>query len=128
VIKIKTENCLNCGKETTGEVYQDNLGEFMSCSHCISSFDVDVEISKAEFVKKCGELLHIAKPHLLRCEYFLGKDIKLTEAEKSFGYVYPDEDECVVVTCQNGYRYILLVTGNSLNSIAAEIFSTMAYK
>jgi len=85
-------------------------------------------MDRAEFVKKCGELLAIAKPHLVRCDYVLGKDLELTAAEKSLGYIYPDDDELVIVTCANGYRYILFVTGNSLNAIAAEIFNAMAYK
>jgi len=79
-------------------------------------------MDKAEFVQKCGELLHISKPHMVRCDYFLGKDI----SPKSTDYF--DNDEYVIVTCENGCRYILIVTGNSLSSIAAEIFSQMTYK
>ena len=85
-------------------------------------------MDRAEFVKKCGELLAIAKPHLVKCEYVLGKNFTPTAAEKFLGHKYPDEDELVVVTCANGYRYFLFVTGNSLNAIAAEIFNAMAYK
>ena len=85
-------------------------------------------MDKSEFVKKCGELLAIAKPNLIRCDYALGRDIKLTATEKATGFIYHDDDECVIVTCANGYRYILFVTGNSLNAIAAEIFDRMTSK
>ena len=38
--KPRTETCLNCGKETTGEVYYDELGPHLVCQHCEASFDV----------------------------------------------------------------------------------------
>jgi len=85
-------------------------------------------MDKSEFVKKCGEVLNLAKPHLISCEYCLGKDIELTEVERLSGYRYTDEDEYVFIMCENGYHYNLLVTGNSLIAIAAEIFNSMVNK
>ena len=85
-------------------------------------------MDKSEFVKKCGELLNIAKPNLASCEYRLGKDIELTETEKFIGHICIDADEYVIVSCQNGCWYILSITGNSLHAVAAEIFNSMANK
>jgi len=70
-------------------------------------------MDNAEFVKKCGELLRIAKPHLVSCEYRLGKDLRLSGADKFSGHQYLAEDEYCVVTCENGYCYNILITGNS---------------
>lgn len=38
---IATDRCLNCGELTTGKVYNDELGPFMVCGACESSFDTD---------------------------------------------------------------------------------------
>lgn len=35
--------CLNCGTEVVGEVEYDDLGAYMICPECGSSFDVDIE-------------------------------------------------------------------------------------
>lgn len=86
-----------------------------------------MDSQRIEFVKKCGELLHMAQPHLISCELKLGKDI--SDARKKF--VQPTispEEEYVVVTCSNGYNYNLCVEANSLCGIAAEIFSKMLHK
>lgn len=85
-------------------------------------------MGKAEFVEKCGEVLAIAKPNLVRCEYRMGKDIEPTATDKFVGQKFLDKDEYVVVTCDNGYKYYLLVTANSLSAIAREIFNSMAHK
>jgi len=79
---------------------------------------------KIEFVRKCGEVLRIAKPHLTSCELKLGKDIRLGVGQPP---VHP-EDEYVVVTCDNGYSYNILVEANSLGAIASAIFSQMSHK
>ena len=39
-METKTATCSNCQKETTGRVYEDDLGPHMVCSHCKMSFDV----------------------------------------------------------------------------------------
>jgi metal-dependent hydrolase (beta-lactamase superfamily II) len=94
--------------------------------------NINEKTNKTEFIKKCGELLVLAKPNLISCEYKLGKDIELTSVEKSlkdmkkFGYM--NDDEFVVVNCDNGYRYVLNVTGCSHGAIAETIFSKMACK
>ena len=84
-------------------------------------------MEKAEFVQKCGELLAIAKPHLVSCGLKKGNDISASEAKKQYERYVPD-DEYVVVSCENGARYVLPAEGNSLNAIAVEIFSSMAHK
>jgi len=80
--------------------------------------------NRVVFVRKCGELLSMAKPNLLKCELKLGKNIKRKSHEPGFA---PD-DEYVIVTCENGYDYKINVTGNSLGSIAEAIFNEMAHK
>lgn len=39
---IMTATCRNCGKKTTGQVHKDAMGPHMLCSHCDSSFDVEM--------------------------------------------------------------------------------------
>ena len=80
-----------------------------------------------EFVSKCGELLRIAKPHLVSCEYKKGRDIPVKDFWEKHE-VYAPDDDYVVVTCENGARYVLPIEGNSLNAIAEEIFRSMAHK
>ena len=82
---------------------------------------------RIEFVKKCGELLNIAKPNLVSCELKLGKDIIDIPAKFGHPTIAPDE-EYVVVTCENGYTYNLCVEMNSLCAIASEVFSKMLHK
>ena len=86
------------------------------------SWDEEI-IDKKKFVKKCGEILRIAKPHLVGYDYKLGKDLPSGKFEQ-----YLDDDEFVVVKCENGYSYKLDVTSNSMISIAAEIFNRMVHK
>ena len=38
-MKVK-ETCLNCGKEVEGELKEDELGLYIICPECGSSFDV----------------------------------------------------------------------------------------
>lgn len=80
-------------------------------------------MNRREFVRKCGELLKDAKPHLVSCEYKLGSEMPPKLHER-----YYDNDEYVLVTCENGYTYSIMITANSLCSIAEAIFSKMAYK
>jgi len=82
---------------------------------------------RTEFVRKCGELLHTAKPNLISCELKLGKDITDAHAKVGHPTLVPDA-EYVVVTCENGCTYNLCVEANSLCGIATEIFSKMLYK
>jgi len=80
---------------------------------------------RLNFVAKCGELLTIAKQHLIKCEFVLGESIKSK---------YPEYENCnyfaeyVVVSCKNGYTYKIRVEGISLIAIAKEIFARMAHK
>lgn len=80
-------------------------------------------MTRAEFVQKCGELLNVAKPHLVSCELRLGKDLP----EDPFEWYAPNS-EYVLVTCENDYHYVLPVGGNSLAAIAEEIFRKMVCK
>ena len=84
-------------------------------------------MSTSEFVSKCGELLRIAKSHLVSFEYKKGRDIHVKDFWKEHE-VYAPDDDYVVVTCENGARYVLPIEGNSLNAIALEIFRSMAHK
>ena len=80
-------------------------------------------MDKKEFVEKCGELLSVAKPHLIKTELKLGKEIEANQYEK-----YLPEEEYAVITCQNGYTYKLPIAATSLCGIAATIFGKMAHK
>ena len=84
-------------------------------------------MDRAEFVLKCGELLKIAKPHLVSCELKFGQDIPVKESSKSYER-YNKDYEYVVITCKNGKRYVRPVDGNDLIAIAEEIFRSMAHK
>jgi len=79
-------------------------------------------VSRAEFVRKLGELLNMAKPNLVSCELKQGKDIS-DEWE-----TFVPEDEYVVVTCENGCTYKICVEANSLCGIANDVFSKMLYR
>ena len=84
-------------------------------------------VNKAEFVDKCNEVLKLAKPHL-SVQYVYGKDIELTTAEERYyqqqnGHSpYYDNEEHLLIICENGYHYVRNVTGNSLAAIAEELF------
>ena len=80
-------------------------------------------MNKSEFVAKCGEVLKMAKPYLVSCKYMLGKDLPPGDSVK-----YMDEDEYVLITCENGYSYKLNVTCNSLCAVAEEILGRMKYR
>lgn len=80
--------------------------------------------ARAEFVRKCGEVLKEAKPHLISCELKYGKDIEKTAVGER---LHPDE-EYVVVNCDNGHAYNVCVDGDSLMGIACDIFKQMGYK
>lgn len=63
-----------------------------------------------DFVLKCGELLRIAKPHLVSCEHKKGRDIHVKESNKQYECYNPDYDY-VVITSKNGVRYVLPIDG-----------------
>ena len=71
---------------------------------------------KQEFVKKLSEALNFAKPHLT-CEFKLGIEVNKN----------PD-DEYVVVTASNGYKYYINVSCDSLVLIGEEVFKAMCGK
>ena len=85
-------------------------------------------MTKQEFVYKLSELLTIAKPNLIKCEYVLGKDIVRDESDIAFDKHYIGNDEYIIVTCENGYSYKINVSCNSLAAIAEAVFSSMVYK
>lgn len=92
---------------------------------------------KKDFVTRLGELLYMAKPNLVRCEFKLGKELPtekryITE-ETPEGTAYHQIDwqpdgEWVVVTCENGHEYKINVTADSLATIAEEVFREMVNK
>lgn len=84
-------------------------------------------MNKAKFVEKCGELLNIAKPHLVSCKLVKGSEIKVSELMKQHERYMPDDDY-VLVSCENGHTYKICVEANSLAAIAEEIFRSMAHK
>lgn len=89
--------------------------------------------NKIEFVSKCNEVLHLAKPHL-SVQYVHGRDIELTTFEERY-YVqqhgrspYFDNEEYLLITCENGYHYVRNITANSLAAIAEELFNFVVCK
>ena len=87
----------------------------------------DSEQTRIDFVVKCGDVLHVAKPNLVSCELKLGKDIAEKHANDGFSTLDQNK-EYVVVTCRNGHTYTIEADGKSLVSIAAEIFTKMMHK
>ena len=80
---------------------------------------------RIKFVEQCGELLRISKPHLVKCELFLGKDIPYT---LPVGVSVLPNDEYAVVTAENNYHYAISIEASSLHGIACDIFNAMAHK
>lgn len=94
-------------------------------------------VQKKEFVEKLGEVLRMAKPHLVSCEYKLGEELPLEKKWQEFienGEVvskqveYQPSGEFVIVTCANGHTYRCDVTANSLAAIGEEVFRKMCCK
>lgn len=85
-------------------------------------------MTRKEFVFKVGELLHAAKPNLMYCRLATGSDIvRENTDELSWSQRYPqivasEYDEWVVVMCENGYKYYVPVSANSLAAIAEAVF------
>lgn len=63
-----TDRCLNCGELTTGKVYCDELGPFMSCEHCGGSFDTD-QFYKVITHKEASEIIKTREPRGLFLEH-----------------------------------------------------------
>lgn len=90
-------------------------------------------VSKVEFVNKCNEVLKLAKPHL-SVQYVHGKDIELTNAEEIYYQQqngrspYYDNEEYLLITCENEYHYVRNITANSLAAIAEELFKFVVCK
>lgn len=90
-------------------------------------------VSKIEFVNKCNEVLKLAKPHL-SVQYVYGKDIELTNAEEIYYQQqngrspYYDNEEYLLITCENEYHYVRNITANSLAAIAEELFKFVVCK
>ena len=80
-----------------------------------------------------NNLVKAVKPHLY-CEFALGKDIPLTEMDKykaqSLGVSrpYSDEESYVLIHCENGYRYVINIDGNSLSATAEAVVSFIVCK
>lgn len=94
-------------------------------------------LKKKEFVAQMGELLRMAKPHLVKCEFKLGEELPMEkryiEEETSEGKAYHMVDwqpngEYVVITAENGYQYKINVTADSLAAVAEEVFREMSCK
>ena len=90
-------------------------------------------VTKTEFVNKCNEVLKLAKPHL-SVQYVRGKDIELTTVEERYylqqnGHSpYLDNEEYLLITCENEYHYVRNITANSLAAIAEELFKFVVCK
>lgn len=88
----------------------------------------DATFKKKEFVRCCGALLNVAKPHLKSCELMDGYSVlskKLDRQAKQF-IAHHTADEFVYVHSDNGYGHAINVTGYSLSDIAKSIFIQMS--
>lgn len=85
-------------------------------------------ITKADFVAQMGDLLHAAKPNLVKCELFTGGTVPLSDIEIAHGVRYDPHAAVVLVTCENGYTYKVDVTADSLGAIVLDVFKAMVYK
>lgn len=74
--------------------------------------DGEIMIGKPEFAQAVGELLRLAKPNLVKCEY------EQTDNDKEY----------VKVICDNGHCYCVNITGDSLCAIAEDVFDAMSGK
>lgn len=89
--------------------------------------------NKIEFVNKCNEVLRLAKPHL-SVQYVHGRDIELTTFEEKYFVQqhgcspYFDNEEYLLITCNNGHHYARNITANSLAAIAEELFKFVVCK
>ena len=92
---------------------------------------------KKNFVAELGKVLKMAKPHLMSCEYKLGEELPPEKRWEEFienGQVVSKQiteqptGEYVIVTCENGYKYKINVTANSLAAIGEEVFTKMVCK
>lgn len=80
-------------------------------------------MDKRDFVTTCGELLRIAKPNLINREYKFGREITPTQFKK-----FISDDEYAVVTCENGCKYYVNITADTLMAIVLDIFRAMEHK
>lgn len=70
-------------------------------------------MNKKDFVEnELSSLVRKAKSHLVRCEYIV-EDV---------------HDEYVIVHCENGYKYKICVTANSLIGIAEAVVTFVICK
>ena len=92
---------------------------------------------KKNFVAELSKVLNIAKPHLVSCEFKLGDElppekrwVELVENGEVISKQIEEQPtgEYVIVTCNNGYKYKLNVSGNSLAAIGEEVFTKMVCK
>ena len=91
------------------------------------------KIARKRFVTRLGGLLNMAKPNLVSCHLATGAEILTGHEDEQFftelhPFIHKDEEEWAVITCENGHQYFINVTGDSLASIATEVFSKMVYK
>lgn len=99
--------------------------------------DQNLYRNKREFVFKLAVVLTAAKPHLSCCFDVYHKD-NSTFGEKARKYPeittdvngnrLREEDEYIIVFCQNGHRYFINVTGDSLMSMGEQLFKHMMGK
>lgn len=89
-------------------------------------------MNKAEFVLEFGKVLAMAKPNLVSCEYVRGKELFENYQETTFYKVAHDvildDDEYVVVTCENGYQYFVNVHADSLGAIILDVIKKVIDK
>lgn len=93
-------------------------------------------LEKKQFVAELSKVLNIAKPHLT-CEFKLGEELPVrkiwTTEETAEGTIYTEVDyqpqgEFVIVTCDNGYKYEIDVSADSLAAIGIDVFQAMICK
>ncbi len=91
-----TDFCPNCGAQTTGQLYFDELGPHTVCQHCEGSFDTDVFY---RFVreKEAASIIASREPKGL---FVLDTGIEIVGIDNSTGEAwtedFPDMTECLL--------------------------------
>ena len=83
----ETDTCRNCGKETTGPVFFDELGPHMVCKHCEASFDTDKFYEVIDMARS-SEIIRTRQPEGL---FLLEEGGKFIGIDNSTGDAWTEE-------------------------------------
>lgn len=101
-----------------------------------SQMDPTLYRQKREFAFKLAAVLTTAKPHLSCCYDVFTRGNRIFEKAEKYPDIVTDVrggrlmegDEYIVVFCQNGHKYFINVSGDSLMSMGEQLFKHMIGK